>query len=105
MLLQILAVILVLFILYDLIKNGFSLVGMIMEIDPKEGDEKISTIRFMSLICFFLFIWITVYYALAAKTEYNFELHMIVGILAFVPKLFQKFAEKYIGTRFTKKEE
>lgn len=97
MILQIVGAIIILLILFDLIKNKFSLVDMITEV-TEEGIEKVSTMRFMSLICSFLFVWIAVYSVLNPD-QFRFEILLIVGVLAFAPKAFQKFAENYDPNR------
>lgn len=48
-----------------------------------------SLMRVQSLICFLLFIYIVMF----KTSELSFEIAALVGLLAFFPKMIQKFAE------------
>jgi hypothetical protein len=93
---EVLLAIMFAFIMYDLIKHKFSLVKMMVEYDPVTKKEKLSTMRFMSVVCFFLFIWMTVQYVLGTMA-YNMNIHVVIGTASFAPKLLQKMIEKYIA--------
>ena len=76
-------------VLYDLIKNGFSLVAFF-----KDADGKPSMMRFMSFMSFWLFVYVTIR-MVNDPAILNIELVLIIGMLAFAPKAFQTFAEKF----------
>ena len=63
-------------VLYDMIKNGFSLVAFF-----KDADNKPSMIRFMSFMSFWLFVYVTIR-MVNDLAILNIELIVILGILA-----------------------
>ena len=75
-------------------KRGIDLMKMFT------GDDgNMSFMRFASFICLWLFVWIVKRSVGVPVEEVNLELIVIVGGLAFFPKLIQKFVEKYANKK------
>jgi uncharacterized membrane protein len=96
LILQILSVIFIVYFLYDILKHKFSFYEML-----SDNRGNISSMRFMSFMCFWLFVWMVIHGVLT--NTFNFDIVLIVGCLAFFPKLFQKYVEAYLE-RGQKKE-
>ena len=65
----------------------------------KDNKGKLSFIRFESTVALGLMVWVVKRSIGVEVSEVKLELIVILGILAFFPKLFQKMVEKYAGKK------